>query len=84
MYVTSEKKRPKSRGDGRRAHVTAVSEEEQPVCDEKMHARRHRPSQAGMRVSTRHDEDTLTHAGRSKQRRGRTGPDGCVRVDACS
>ena len=39
MYVTSEEKRPKSRGDGRRAHVTAVSEEEQPVCDEKcMHA----------------------------------------------
>ena len=44
MYVTSEEKRPKSRGDGRRAHVTAVSEEEQPVCDEKMHARRHRPA----------------------------------------
>ena len=70
MYVTSEKKRPKSRGDGRRAHVTAVSEEEQPVCDEKMHARRHRPSQAGMRVSAWHDEDTARVRPINQMRRG--------------
>ena len=39
-------------------------------CDEKMHARRHRPSQAGMRVSERHDEDTARVRPINQMRRG--------------